>query len=99
VIVGVMNRNQILHDFSCKGLRAGRLPCLHHTVEWPDRDSTNRPRNVPTLGSKKDPKRGRSERGTTKTKKDQKRGRPKKGTFMFSARHAPPCWSTENMTV
>jgi hypothetical protein len=48
VVVGVVNRNQILrHDFffSCNGLRAGRLPCLHDIVERPDRNSTNRPRN------------------------------------------------------
>src|SRR5437660_4616138 len=36
--------------FSCNGLYffclwAGRLPCLHHIVERPDRNSTNRPRN------------------------------------------------------
>ena len=44
VAVGVVNRNQILrHDFSfsCR-LWAGRLPCLHHIDERPDRNSTKR---------------------------------------------------------
>src|SRR6516225_9263133 len=35
------------HDFSCKGLRAGPLPCLHHIVEWANWKSTNRPKNYP----------------------------------------------------
>jgi hypothetical protein len=41
VVVGVVNRNQKLgHDFSGKGLQAGRLPCLLLIVEWPNRNST-----------------------------------------------------------
>src|SRR2546425_510750 len=35
----------MISPFSCNGLRAGRLPCLHYIVERPDRNSTNRPRN------------------------------------------------------
>src|SRR4030095_1459730 len=35
----------MISPFSCNRFRAGRLPCLHHIVERPDRNSTNRPRN------------------------------------------------------
>src|SRR5262245_19159982 len=48
VVVGVVNSNQVLrHDYSCNGLRAGRVSSLHYLVERPDRNSTNRPKNIP----------------------------------------------------
>src|SRR5258708_3636291 len=34
----------MISPFSCNGLLAGRLPCLHHIVERPEWNSTNRPR-------------------------------------------------------
>src|SRR6516225_8721807 len=52
VVVGMVNSNRILrHDVSCNGLRMSRLPCLHHIVERPDRNSTKRPRNFPSAAS------------------------------------------------
>src|SRR5262245_20844567 len=41
----------MISPFSCNGLRAGRLSCLHEIIEWPDRNSTNRPRNLSSWGS------------------------------------------------
>jgi hypothetical protein len=38
-------------SFSCNGLRAGRLPCLHYIDERPDRNSTNRPRKFPAAAA------------------------------------------------
>jgi hypothetical protein len=56
VAIGVVNSNQILrHDFSCNDFRAGRLPCLHDTVERPDRNSTNRRRDFPAAAADRAP--------------------------------------------
>jgi hypothetical protein len=55
----VVNRNQILrHDFTCNGLRAGRVPNLHCLVERPDRNSTNRPKNFPAAAALKEVRTG-----------------------------------------
>jgi hypothetical protein len=55
VVVGVVNSNQVLrHDFSCNGLRAGRLPCLHNIDERPGRNSTKRPRNFSAAAALKE---------------------------------------------
>src|SRR5580698_316878 len=60
VVVGMVNRNQKLsHDLSSKVLRASRLPCLHHLVEWPKRNSTIFPRKFPAEFAFTNPKRER----------------------------------------
>jgi hypothetical protein len=48
VVVGVVNSDQLLRrDFSRNGLRASRLPCLHHINERSDRTPTGRARYFP----------------------------------------------------